>query len=660
MQLNVKSNVTWINTMNRNAMSRPIVALLLFLTSPFASPLIAGPNSWTSSGPQGGSTAAIAIDPQSPSTLYAGSPYGVLKSTDGAVTWAFSFFRRPGRIWSIAVNPLSPNEVAAAGDSILITSRDYGQSWMTIDLTQGADVVAFGADGTLYASYRSPLQKSRDLGASWSPASGGLPAIATVRELAGDPSSAGTLFATAGGKIFKSLNGGNQWTTTAPAGVGDPVALAILPSGALLAGGLKGISKSTNGGSSWINLNNGLPTRLTRDGSDFVTDIAIDSEDPQLLYASLLYSGIYSSMDGGSSWQASGEPTSSSTPAAVVARAGLAYAASQSRGILRTQDRGATWLLSNRGYSTQEVRFVKPMPDDLMMLFAGTFDNGLFVTADRGQTWRAVLGLPVTVMMSMAVAPSDPSTIYLGTGGAGLWKSSDRGTTWSQAATAIGPSGTITFIDVDPVNSSIVYAALRGAGVYKSIDGGRSWANIGGSLRDVDFVDQLSIDPNDPMTLYVPLAAGTVVSRDGGMTWTTINGIGASRIIASGSPGLVIASHSRAIFKSTDGGVSWTRIMNGLPVLRPADAIQYVRRDLLSGALYAYVQKIDVAPNAFVLYRSVDDGSSWSEVPGPPIPLTIYSVAVQGSTLYVGSHLGIYERTFVTSASVPRRRSVRR
>ncbi len=635
-----------------------LVATLFFVAATvFCSTLTAGQNSWTGSGPHGGSTSAIAIDPQSPSTLYAGSPFGVLKSTDGASSWAFSFFRRPARIWSISVNPQAPNEVAASGDSIFVLSNDSGQSWKIMRAGEGADMVFFSADGTLFASYNSLLQKSRDLGTSWAPASSGLPSNPVVRELVGDLSSASNLYALANSRIFKSTDGGNRWTATASAGVGETIALAAPVTGTLLAGGTKGIAKTTNDGSSWTSLNSGLPAKLIRDNADLVTDIATDIDDPAVLYATLLYSGIYRSLDGGANWQASAEPASSSTPKQIVARGGTACAASENRGVLCSVDRGLNWIQLNRGYSTQEVRFVKPMPDDPLKLFAGTFSNGLFVTADRGRTWSAVVGLPVSVMMSMAVAPSDPSTIYLGTGGAGLWKSSDRGESWVQVTPAIGPAGTITYIEVDPTNALTVYAALLGAGVYKSIDGGRSWTNIGGGLTGTQTVDHLSIDPVDPLTIWVPLPGGTSVSRDGGMTWTMVAGIGASRVLPTGTS-LLIASNSRSIFRSTDGGTKWTPIMNGLPVIRPADYIQFVRRDSLSGALYAYVLKSDVVPNSFTLFRSVDNGTFWKEVIAPPIPLTVYSLTVNGPTIYVGSHLGIYEMTFV--APGPRRRAARR
>ena len=158
---------------------------------------------------------------------------------------------------------------------------------------------------------------------------------------------------------------------------------------------------------------------------------------------------------------------------------------------------------------------------------------------------------------AVAVAPSAPQTVWVGTGeantrqssswGDGVYKSTDAGKTWTKMG--LGDTRSIGRIVVDPTNANVVYVAAQGhlwgpnaeRGVFKTTDGGRTW-------KKVLFVDEntgandLVIDPVNPQVLY----AATYQRQ---RTAWGFNG---------GGPG-------SGIYKTIDGGATWTKLTNGLP-----------------------------------------------------------------------------------------------
>jgi hypothetical protein len=156
------------------------LVLLAALALPFAAPSApaeAGVNTWTPSGPEGGIITALAIDPQSPDTLYAGiEEHGVYKSTNGGASWAVvNTGLTDMRILSLAAAPSTPV--------------------------------------TLYAGTYFGVFKSIDGGASWSESNVGL-TDTTVTALAVDKTTPATLYAGTGSGVFKSTNSGANWNAS--------------------------------------------------------------------------------------------------------------------------------------------------------------------------------------------------------------------------------------------------------------------------------------------------------------------------------------------------------------------------------------------------------------------------------------------------------------
>src|SRR3990172_132556 len=192
------------------------------------------------------------------------------------------------------------------------------------------------------------------------------------------------------------------------------------------------------------------------------------------------------------------------------------------------------------------------------IFYVGTASGGIFKTLNRGVTFEPVFDdQEVSTIGDLALAPSDPSILYLRTGepnnrqssswGNGLYKTMDGGRTWRHLG--LSDPQHIGRVVVHPRQPEVVYVAALGRlwgpsrerGLYKTSDGGMTWVNTKFIDEDTGFVD-VAMDPESPDTLY----AASYQRRRTGFGF---NG---------GGPG-------SGLWKTTDGGATWTRLTKGLP-----------------------------------------------------------------------------------------------
>src|SRR6266853_383086 len=140
------------------------------------------------------------------------------------------------------------------------------------------------------------------------------------------------------------------------------------------------------------------------------------------------------------------------------------------------------------------VARVAGVPGNPLVAYAATASGGVWKTDDGGVKWKPIFDdQPVASIGSIAVAPSNPAVIYVGSGeanirgnvaaGNGIYKSTDGGKTWAQVWTSVGQIGTTI---VHPTNPDIAYAAVLGnpfapgeqRGVYRTRNGGRTWERV--------------------------------------------------------------------------------------------------------------------------------------------------------------------------------------
>lgn len=247
---------------------------------------------------------------------------------------------------------------------------------------------------------------------------------------------------------------------------------------------------------------------------------------------------------------------------------------------------------------------------------------------------------------TVAGIPQQPATFYLGATGGGVWKTTNAGATWNNVSDGFFGVGSIGSIDVSNSNPAIVYVGtgsegLRsnvsiGRGVYKSSDAGKSWKFMG--LRDAGQIGSIAVNPVNPDIAFAAALGnpfgrnterGVYRTTDGGASWTRVlfvsDSTGAVDVeLQPGHPDVIYAAMWRGerkpwtiisggreggIYKSTDGGDNWTRLSAGLPTGLVGKANVAVTP---ANPNRVYVL-IEAAPGGG-LYRSDDAGMSFIPV----------------------------------------------
>ena len=302
------------------------------------------------------------------------------------------------------------------------------------------------------------------------------PGVGGVTALAIDPITPRTLYAgTLTAASSRARTAATPGTRPTPACPTTPhvTALAIDPTtpSTLYAGTTcrhGGVFKSTDGGDTWNAANTGLPDDTA------VSALAIDPTTPSTLYA------------GTSATAACSRARTAATPGA------------------RSTPACPTALTSPRSPS------IPPRPARSTPGTRRRHAPASFKSTDGGSSWQAVnTGLPDTGVVALAIDPTTPSTLYAGTDGAGVVQEHGRRRHLERGQHRPARRAAVTALAIDPTTPSTLYAGTADGGVFKSTDGGGTWSAANTGLPDNRYVSALAIDPTTPSTLY----AGTRTSR---------------------------------------------------------------------------------------------------------------------------------------------------
>jgi photosystem II stability/assembly factor-like uncharacterized protein len=241
--------------------------------------------------------------------------------------------------------------------------------------------------------------------------------------------------------------------------------------------------------------------------------------------------------------------------------------------------------------------------------------------------------------------PGLPDAIYVGAASGGIFKSTNQGTSWTPVFDRAGAMMSIGDLAVAPSNPNIIWAGTGeannrqssswGDGVYRSIDGGRSWKAAG--LAETRHVGRILVHPSNPETAYVAAVGhlwgsnserGVFKTTDGGQSWTKTLSVdddtGATDIVMDpeNPDTLFAAMYQRqrkawgfngggpgsGLYRTRDGGATWTRLTSGLP---PGDRGR-IGLDIFRGdprLVYAVVEAVGRDSG---VYRSIDGGDTWT------------------------------------------------
>ncbi len=668
-------------------------------------PVAARPDWVATGGPLGGLGYDVRIHPVTKTTMYVTDNFaGVVKSTDAGATWT-------------ATNSGITVRGGPSGDAYTIFS-------LTID-PNNPDILWAGTqgEGGLFGIF-----KSINAGATWSIKSGGLTAPGdygiVFRGFTVEPGNSNVVYAmselptaTNGrefnrtrGRVDKTTDGGSTWSVIwqgdnlARYFIIDPrdTRTLYLSTGifdreannstcadgmtASQAGGV-GILKSTDGGTTWAALNNGLADL-------YVGSLRMHPTNPDILFAAtgnnacsgqyegLARSGLFRSTNGGANWSMVIPFQIMTTVNFAPSDPNVVYAGS-SNAFFRSSNGGTTWTMygkSTGDWGPQGVRAGFPIDvvidsGDPNLVYANNYGGGVFRSTDGTQTWQIwSKGYSGAFIKQVFVPPASPSTV-LAIGRSGPYTSANYGGDWtgialSQASEWVaitghpsnhrvvlmtdehmglivrsedsGASGSVVFthpqsnaasIDTRqgfkglafaPSNGNIVYAGVakergtidttvpQGTVVYKSTDAGQSFAAASSNL-DGKNVHRLVVHPTDPSTVWAATSTGVYKSTTGGVSWSLLGqGLSGRNIIAvavnTATNSLVASEQDVGVWQSVNGGPSWsgpknTGFSNANPRIMAFAFDPSAAQTVYAGDYYSGV------------YRSTDNGSTWSPYP---------------------------------------------
>ena len=242
------------------------------------------------------------------------------------------------------------------------------------------------------------------------------------------------------------------------------------------------------------------------------------------------------------------------------------------------------------------------VPQQPNVFYMGVNNGGVWKTNDFGRTWKPIFDeQPTGSIGDVAVALSNPDIVYAASGegiqrpdlsvGDGIYKSADAGKTWINTGLKDGQQ--IGGLAVDPKNEDIVFAAVLGhpygpnteRGVFRTKDGGKNWERVLYKDENTGAV-QVAIDPKNSSIIYADLWAGRQGPWENGR-WS---------------------GPESGLFKSTDGGTTWKKLINGLPTTgQGLGRIGFCIAPTNTNRLYATVDASDLGG----IYKSEDAGESW-------------------------------------------------
>lgn len=544
----------------------------------------------------------------------------------------------------VGLSLAAPRPVVAAVDRWSSTGPDIAS----------VRALAAGGDGLVYAGTTEyGVFRSLDGAARWS-ALHPTP-FTTVESLEVDPGDPRTVYAARMfSGLFRSRDGG-PWQFVGPGPQPREVtAFAIAPSDPrhLYAVDSRRLAVSLDRGATWQEVGE-IPQLF----AGRATLLRVDPRDAQVLYLGVgeLGGELLKSRDGGRTWQAGRGANGGPRPTEVLSfvldprRPDVQYLGSQSEGIWKSTDAGATWrlVLPLPGPVVSPVALAID-PVETRRLYAAVLRPRLDDSPPRGEIWRSLDAgatwsrmIGTAAIYALVVDPSDPRILYAGLDRQGVLESTDRGATWHAARRGLR-AYTAADVEIDPrqpgslwiaapASSSFRFGTFSGdaihPGILRSADDGRSWTPADrGIVRDA--VEQIVLDPVRAERLWALRGDSLGAARfwrsdDGGASWQDVEALRGFKpgalVIDPSDPDRLYLGGSRqepgsgdspffvpAIWRSEDGGDTWSEVAT------PGHAPASFRDGHVFGLLIHPARPATVYAGASTgFFRSRDAGDRW-------------------------------------------------
>lgn len=628
----------------------------------------------------------LVVDASSSSTIYAlgtGAPWGgwgsLFKTTDGGETW--KIVNGISAVGGLVIDPSNSSTLYGIARGLVVKSLDGGQSWtgasaglveayaLAIDPRSTSTLYA-----TAYVGYGLGLFKTTNGGASWSRKP--TPPMCCDEQFLIDPSDSSTIYVIGNGSLFKSTDGGESWRSPVLLPGSNNRLLAIDPASPstlytsnfmLSPSGPPSWSlyRSTDGGQTWTPVNNGIPAGA------YVTSLVIDPT-ADTIYASYVVGdptgGVIKSTDGGASWITVNTGLPSNTPPInslaldpanrTTIVAGYFDLNSGRGGVFKTTDGAKNWNDASAGLTVFDVHALAMDPVDRATVYSTVGDR--LAKASNGVEWNTLVQFPASssgpgAATSFLIDPRNPNILYAAVGAfcvghRWLRKSTDGGVTWSELTLGsfCGFGADLAF---DANDSNTIYASAPdpddcGSPFERTSDGGTTWSM---TLLD-DRVGALVSAPGEQTTLYGGTWRGVTKSTDGGRTWLN-TGLTAGTVsvlaLDPRDPNILYAGIDQdwfhdatlGLFKTTDGGATWSVMNNGL------EGVVSVRTPFTALVIDPSLSVLYMGTSGSGVFKSVDGGASWATFNDglPNLDIRALAVSSDGSgVVYAGTPAGVF------------------
>ena len=624
---------------------RIFLYLLASILFPF---LVSAQNPWQKTGgPIGGLGYNVKIHPSNKEVMFVTDVFsGVNKSVDGGASWVSSnngIDFRTGQtgdaipVFSLTIDPFNPNEVwvGTQGGRGVYKSTDTGETY--VSKVNGI------VEGEGLTIRNFTIAKIND--------------VKTIfMSCEYDVGVQGDEFSKVKGILYKSIDGGDNWTKiwegNSLARWLEAIPSNVNPTRLVLATGIfdreafnttgDGILISNDNGDSWTKSNQGMSSLFVggmhADPSDLNKIIVGTGNNAELLKGET--GGVYKSIDGGNVWTAKLTKTSAEQPFSKFtaiqfspSNPNIVYAANEMV-IMRSEDSGETWKQqTEEGRSWGPLGIIAGVPiemtvdsDDPDVLFINNYGGGVFKSVDAGVTWTSLSnGYTGAQMHSVSVSHQDHSVVA-SIGRSGPFISSNRGDLWKGVQFGAADFPEWYDIAIDPSDDKHLFVSdEHQATIIESKDGGQSWEL---AYRHPSSVDPIAVEnrngarkivfaPSNPNVVYAGFAFQGI---DSGPAVTESNST-----IPSGGGGYDRFQgdfqSSYGMVKSTEGGKAgtWELINNGLGGKLNVTQIRVDPND---------ENKVFITLRSGGVFKSLDGGSNWSEITNNLPERNLYSLDI--------------------------------
>lgn len=553
------------------------------------------------------------IRPDSTNILYAATNSGLFKTTNSGSNWNFIHTGTTARATQIVPHPTNPSTFFVcygnfSTDGIYRTTNGgvnftkltggfptSGFNRIALAISKSNPNILIACLDSVNTHYTHSIQKSTDGGTSWFAVGKPIDPLLGGSHLGGQgwynnvisiyPTNPDIIF-TAGINLFKSTNGGLSWSMIAygyppsayPYVHVDHHEIEFHPTdpATIYFGTDGGIFKTTNTGTSFIELNNGFATTQFYSGAVHPTsDIYYGgTQDNGTLKTSTIpnWSMVFGG-DGGATAVNYNNPN-------------IVFTEYVNLNIQKSTNAGATWFKAMTGIpttsgqydgTTDRVLFIAPFvmdPSNPAVLIAGTYK--IYRTTNSAASWAAIsndltgdgTGSTGSKISAIAVAKKSSSVIYVGTTGSGTSNSrvvvtTDGGINWSTISKSPLPNRWVTSIAIDTANSDRVIVAFSGYNsntpstpghLFLSTNRGTNWTDVSGDLPDIP-VNSIIINPNKPNHWIAGTDLGIFETQNAGVNWIQQN-LGMANVVVvdldfRNDNFLFAATHGRGMFKSS-------------------------------------------------------------------------------------------------------------